>query len=63
MRGFMGTAFCLRHRMQHFMENYIYYMMFEVRHPLTPTPTPSAPLALRHEHRFRLPLAPHPMEE
>lgn len=29
MRGAMGQAFCLRHRMQHFIENYVYYMMFE----------------------------------
>lgn len=31
VRKGMGPAYCLRHRMQHFLGNYIYYMMFEVR--------------------------------
>lgn len=30
LRGALGAAFCLRHRMQHFLENYIHYMLFEV---------------------------------
>jgi hypothetical protein len=30
VRQSLGPAFCLRHSMQHFIENYIYYMMFEV---------------------------------
>ena len=33
VRGALGLAFCLRHKMQHFLENYIYYMMFEVIEP------------------------------
>ncbi len=31
VRGALGVAFCLRHRMQHFLENYVHYMLFEVR--------------------------------
>jgi hypothetical protein len=31
VRGAMGGAFCLRYRMQHFIGNYVYFMMFEVR--------------------------------
>jgi hypothetical protein len=31
VRGALARAYQLRHRMQHFIENYVYYMMFEVR--------------------------------
>ena len=33
VRGALGLAFVVRQKMQHFMENYIYYMMFEVIEP------------------------------
>jgi hypothetical protein len=33
LRAALGVAFCLRHRMQHFLENYVHYMLFEVRFP------------------------------
>jgi gamma-tubulin complex component 2 len=29
----MGPTYCLRQRMLHFMQNFIYYMMFEVIEP------------------------------
>ena len=29
----MGPTFCLRHRMQHFMRNLVYYLSFEVIEP------------------------------
>lgn len=33
LRAALGVAFCLRHRMQHFLENYVHYVLFEVRFP------------------------------
>lgn len=33
MRGAMGPAYCLRHRMLHFLQNFVYYMTLEVIGP------------------------------
>jgi gamma-tubulin complex component 2 len=33
LRQEMGPTFCLRHRMLHFVQNFVYYMMFEVIEP------------------------------
>ncbi|GAB5031649.1 gamma-tubulin complex component 2 [Nannochloropsis oceanica] len=33
VRQALGLAFCVRHKMQHFLATYIYYMMFEVVEP------------------------------
>ena len=33
LRRAMGPTYCLRQRMLHFMQNFIYYMMFEVIEP------------------------------
>jgi len=33
VRRALGLAFCVRHKMQHFLATYIYYMMFEVVEP------------------------------
>ena len=33
VRKALGLAFCVRHKMQHFLATYIYYMMFEVVEP------------------------------
>jgi len=30
VRGAMGPSFCLRHRMLHFLQNFVYYMTLEV---------------------------------
>jgi hypothetical protein len=33
VRGAMGPAYCLRHRMLHFLQNFVYYMTLEVIGP------------------------------
>lgn len=33
VRAVLGTAYTLRHRMLHFMQNFVYYITFEVIHP------------------------------
>ena len=33
VRGAMGPSFCLRHRMLHFLQNFVYYMTLEVINP------------------------------
>eukprot|EP00587_Corethron_hystrix_P016632 CAMPEP_0113331358 /NCGR_PEP_ID=MMETSP0010_2-20120614/22420_1 /TAXON_ID=216773 ORGANISM="Corethron hystrix, Strain 308" /NCGR_SAMPLE_ID=MMETSP0010_2 /ASSEMBLY_ACC=CAM_ASM_000155 /LENGTH=687 /DNA_ID=CAMNT_0000194567 /DNA_START=244 /DNA_END=2307 /DNA_ORIENTATION=- /assembly_acc=CAM_ASM_000155 len=34
LRSVLGATYCLRQRMLHFMQNFVYYMMFEVNEPL-----------------------------
>ena len=33
LRGLLGRTYCLRQRMLHFLQNFVYYMMFEVIEP------------------------------
>lgn len=33
VRGALGPSYCLRHRMLHFLQNFVYYMTFEVINP------------------------------
>lgn len=33
VRSYMSSSYCLRQRMLHFLQNFVYYMTFEVIHP------------------------------